>query len=90
MPMKSFGRPVLDQVNAVLSIITNAPGKVFLHCKAGRDRTGTIVACYCIAQSGWTSDQALREAIEFNMARTQVEMKEFVAEFAKVRASLGN
>jgi len=58
-------------------------------CKAGKDRTGIIVACYRIAQSGWTSEQALREANEYNMARTQFEMKEFVADFAKGHTSSG-
>jgi protein tyrosine/serine phosphatase len=87
MPMSPSGRPALEQVNAVLSAITNAPGKVFVHCQAGQDRTGTIAACYRILQSQWSGEQALREANDYRMARTvAVEgMKEFVADFAKTK-----
>jgi protein tyrosine phosphatase (PTP) superfamily phosphohydrolase (DUF442 family) len=86
-PMQPYGRPALEQVNAVLSVITNAPGKVFVHCQAGKDRTGTIVACYRIAQNGWTTEQALLEADKFHMARNAVELREFVTEFGKARAA---
>jgi protein tyrosine/serine phosphatase len=59
---------------------------VFVHCQAGRDRTGTVVACYRILQCQWTTEQALREADEFRMSRLADQMKEFVADFAKARA----
>jgi tyrosine-protein phosphatase SIW14 len=86
VPMEPTGRPAPEQVNAILSVITNAPGKVFVHCQAGRDRTGTVVACYRILQCQWTTEQALREADEFRMSRLADQMKEFVADFAKARA----
>jgi protein-tyrosine phosphatase len=83
MPMESLARPTTEQVNAILATITNAPGKVFVHCRAGKDRTGTIVACYRILHNDWTSEQALREADEFRMAADTLRMREFVVEFGK-------
>jgi len=49
-----------DQILGFTSESSNAP--VFIHCNHGRDRTGTIVACYRIAHDGWTSKQAKDEA----------------------------
>lgn len=34
---------------------------VFVHCKRGIDRTGTIVALYRVAAQGWTKEEAIRE-----------------------------
>jgi len=43
--------------------VMNDPARqpVFVHCKRGIDRTGTMVALYRIAIQGWTKDEALRE-----------------------------
>ena len=34
---------------------------VFVHCKHGADRTGTMVAFYRILFEGWSKDEAIRE-----------------------------
>jgi tyrosine-protein phosphatase SIW14 len=45
-----------------LKAVTNPTNKpVFVHCKHGADRTGTMVALYRIAVQGWTKDEAIRE-----------------------------
>lgn len=45
-----------------LKIVTDpAKQPVFVHCKRGIDRTGTMVALYRIAVQGWTKDEAVRE-----------------------------
>src|ERR1051326_8119028 len=46
VPLRGLGRPTDEQVCEVLEMIDSLPGPVFLHCKHGCDRTGTIVACY--------------------------------------------
>jgi protein tyrosine/serine phosphatase len=37
---------------------------VFVHCKRGADRTGTMCAVYRVVAQGWTKEQAVREMTE--------------------------
>jgi protein-tyrosine phosphatase len=83
LPMDSLAAPAPQQVAAILSVITNTPGKVFVHCRAGKDRTGTIVACYRMTQCNWSNEEALSEANRFKMAAGAVAMKEFISTFGK-------
>uniref|UniRef100_D3TQZ2 Phosphatidylglycerophosphatase and protein-tyrosine phosphatase 1 n=1 Tax=Glossina morsitans morsitans TaxID=37546 RepID=D3TQZ2_GLOMM len=34
-------------------------GTVYVHCKAGRTRSATLVGCYLILKNGWTPEQAV-------------------------------
>lgn len=45
-----------------LSVLRNNPDKkVFVHCHAGVDRTGMMIASYRMAEQGWTSEESMRE-----------------------------
>ena len=46
----------------IVSDTNNLP--LFVHCKHGADRTGTMCAVYRIAVQGWTKDEAIREMTE--------------------------
>ncbi|XP_070166791.1 uncharacterized protein Ptpmt1 isoform X4 [Polyergus mexicanus] len=37
----------------------NQPGTVYVHCKAGRTRSATLVACYLIIKNNWTPEEAV-------------------------------
>ena len=37
----------------------------YVHCEAGRGRTGVAIACYRMAVSGWGVEDALTEAVNF-------------------------
>jgi len=39
---------------------------VFVHCAAGKDRTGYSVATYRIVVENWTADDAIHEMFDFN------------------------
>ena len=80
--LPGWGRPQDAQVVRIMEII-NAPesGRVFIHCKAGVDRTGVIVAIYRITHDGWTSDRALAEAEHSGMRRTQFWMRDYVEDY---------
>ena len=41
------------------------PGPLYVHCYAGSDRTGAMVACYRVARMGWTADQAIAEMRQY-------------------------
>src|SRR5438132_743741 len=48
IPLSGSHAPSDQQVQTVLAVIGSLPGPVFIHCKHGCDRTGTLVACYRI------------------------------------------
>ena len=70
---------VLDLINAT----ENQP--VFIHCRHGEDRTGTIIACYRISRDGWTAARAKTEAAELGMSWTQIGMKRYIDKFYRQR-----
>ncbi|XP_012059355.1 PREDICTED: phosphatidylglycerophosphatase and protein-tyrosine phosphatase 1 [Atta cephalotes] len=37
----------------------NQYGTVYVHCKAGRTRSATLVACYLITKNNWTPEEAV-------------------------------
>jgi len=81
VPMSGFGRPKMETVLTVLSIIEKSPSPVFVHCQYGCDRTGTIIACYRVKHEGWKSSKALNEARIYGMYWWKFGMKSFVSDF---------
>ncbi len=60
-PITDFGVPSLDGMAAVQADVDAAlaaGGRVYLHCRAGIGRTGTVAACLLVSQ-GLTADDAL-------------------------------
>lgn len=63
LPMRMYWRPSDDQVLAFLRVVADPSRQpVFVHCRKGEDRTGTLVAIYRITQQGWTPERAYAEA----------------------------
>jgi uncharacterized protein (TIGR01244 family) len=83
-PLPGFGRPKDEQVEKVLAIIKDAQNwPVFVHCRHGEDRTGTIIAIYRITHDGWTSEQAKKEAKQYGMSRFQFAMRDYISDYAR-------
>lgn len=38
---------------------SNETGTVYVHCKAGRTRSATLVGCYLMMKNGWSPEQAV-------------------------------
>ena len=74
--------PSNEQVAQVMTII-DAPesGPVFIHCRRGSDRTGTIAAVYRISHEGWTAEKALAEAKRYGLSWAEFGMKRFIADY---------
>lgn len=77
--LPEFSKPKDAEVERALGII-NAPENqpVFIHCHHGRDRTGTIVACYRISNDGWTAEQAKNEARRYGLGWIEFGMKHYI------------
>ena len=88
IPMPGLSRPTHEQISRVLEILGNQEsGPVFVHCKRGSDRTGTVVAVYRISRDGWTADKALTEAKRFGLSWMEFGMKDYVADYYRDRNS---
>ena len=80
--MPGLTRPSDKQVARVIDII-DAPenGPVFIHCKRGSDRTGTVVAVYRIAREDWTAERAAAEARQYGMSWMEFGMKDYISDY---------
>ncbi len=82
IPMPGLSRPSHEQVSRVMAIIdAKENGPVFIHCKRGSDRTGTVVAIYRISRDNWTMNQAMFEAKRRGLHWIEYGMKDFISDY---------
>jgi tyrosine-protein phosphatase SIW14 len=85
VPMKGLGAPTLEQVSSVLSVLEDSDSwPVFVHCRRGSDRTGTVVACYRISHDHWQNQKALEEAKTYGLSVFERAMRSFIERFQPV------
>ena len=75
--------PTDQQIARVMQELNSNAGLVFVHCHGGRDRTGTVVACYRKAHDAWESQRALDEA-NLDGMRRDAGMRKYVRKFQPV------
>lgn len=81
----------VDKLAAVMRVVTNPINQpVFVHCRQGADRTGTVCAIYRRVVQGWTFEKAYGEMLKhhfkpflWGMAKVvkQCDSKEFGDQF---------
>jgi tyrosine-protein phosphatase SIW14 len=86
VPMHGVEAPSDENVAKVLSLFnSDSAGPVFVHCRRGADRTGTVIACYRISHDHWQNPKALQEARSLGMSWVEFGMQRYVLEFVGAR-----
>lgn len=86
-----FGRPSEERMEHILSIINEPENQpVFVHCRRGADRTGTVIAVYRISQDGWTGKEAMSEAKRHGMGFWVIGMKDYISDYYRRHATVKN
>ena len=82
IPFARFGRPSDKEIDDVMKLINSPDNQpIFVHCKRGADRTGTVVAIFRIEHDGWTSERAKAEADHYGLGFWQVKMKDYIHDY---------
>jgi protein tyrosine/serine phosphatase len=80
--MLGLSRPTDDQISRALAVLADDSAvPVFVHCRRGADRTGTVIACYRIATAHWDNQRALAEAQTHGMSPVELGMRRYVLNF---------
>jgi hypothetical protein len=84
VPILDNSTPTIAQMNQFIGFATSNP-PTYVHCEAGKGRTGTAVACYRIAVDGWTADRAIAEGESFGLSL--INQIAFIRKFAASRGA---
>jgi atypical dual specificity phosphatase len=74
------GLPTQLQIHAFISLVQKTT-RSYVHCEAGKGRTGVMVAAYRIKVNRWAAENALREAEGYGLAMPN--QKEFILSLSK-------
>ena len=70
IPLSDTDKPNNQEIEEFLKIVNDPNNQPFyLHCHAGRDRTGAMAAIYRIAHDGWNADKAYAEMKQFHYGK---------------------
>jgi len=86
IPCADYTSPSMEQIEKALTFIQDqiSNGKIYIHCKAGRGRSATIVMCYLISTKKITAIQAQKQLLlARSHASKQLYRRKVVMEFEK-------
>jgi uncharacterized protein (TIGR01244 family) len=80
VPLGGISAPSNADIGKILALFASKE-PVFVHCRYGKDRAGTAVACYRIAHDSWSNAKAFLEAKEMGLHWFEVSMKRYIMGF---------
>lgn len=81
-PMSSSEGVDPETVRVIVAAMTDPANKpVFVHCAAGKDRTGLVVAVYRMEEEGWEKKDALDEMKAYGFHEFLGQYKEYVRRY---------
>jgi protein tyrosine/serine phosphatase len=84
IPFGNWLGPKDEKIEEVLKLINSSGNQpIFIHCKRGADRTGTVVAAYRISHDRWTAKKAKEEAKKYKFGWWQFWMDDFISDYYK-------
>lgn len=83
VPMNGVQPPSREEMARLQALIDSAPGKVFVHCQFGCDRTGITVGCYRI-NHGETPEAAFADAKAHGISALLPNMREFLRQWRRL------
>ncbi len=86
IPMSGWKSPKESQIAEFLKVMEDpATGTVYVHCKAGKHRTGMTGAIYRMTKFGWDYDQAYKEMKNYDYSSWPVHgaLGSYVKSYAK-------
>ena len=82
LPLGNWSRPDPQQIDRILAKIDDPKNQpVFVHCRRGSDRTGTVIAIYRMTHDGWNTNRARDEAETFGLGWWQFGMRDFISDY---------
>ena len=82
IPLSNLFGPKNTKIDAILNQLERSEDQpVFIHCKRGADRTGTVIAVYRILHDHWTGEKANAEAKKFGFGWWQFFMKDYIDDY---------
>ncbi len=80
--LSNWFEPKTDDIEDIIEEIDKPENQpVFVHCRRGADRTGTVIAVYRIRHDNWTAKRAIDEAKDFDFGWWQFPMKDFIKDY---------
>jgi hypothetical protein len=86
VPITDMEAPTMEQLVEILDLLSGPDAELtYVHCEAGKGRTGAVIACYRMAVMGWDAADTLVEAANFGCSPPG--QLAFIREFGDTLAS---
>jgi atypical dual specificity phosphatase len=90
IPTTDFQPPALEQIETAVQFMDDTiagNGKVYVHCKAGRARSATVVMCWMIHSRQMTASEAQQQLLKYRPhVNPNLSKREVVQQYEAIHA----